>query len=198
MKNTGLGITVNSDSVDFDDISLESLGGHAIFGDIDENTIKDACTFIIKANQLFKDKDISLFINTQGGSAYDTFALVDLMQISKLPIRTIGLGSIMSAGVLIMCAGTKGRRVMTKNTTIMAHQFSGGSAGKFHELMQNYQADVYMKNQFITHFSNHTNMKKRQIEDILFGASDRYLTPTECKKFGLCDQIIDELPPFQS
>lgn len=182
--------------IDFNDISIESMGGHIIFGDVDEETMKDACAFVLKANQLFSDKELTLFINTLGGAAYDGFALIDLMNISRLDIKTVGMGCIMSMGVLLLAAGTKGKRILTKNTTVMAHQFSSGSSGKFHELMQSYKADVYLKFQIIQHFKQHTTMTEKQIEDILFGASDRYLTPTECKKFGICDRIVDELPEF--
>ena len=102
----------------------------------------------------------------------------------------------MSMGVLILAAGTKGKRIMTRNTTVMAHQFTGGNYAKFHELMENYKADVYMKNQFMQHFLRHTSMSEKQINDVLFGASDRYLSPTECKKFGIIDTVVDELPEF--
>lgn len=191
----GTGIVADI-ATDFNDISLESFGAHMLFGDVDEETMKNACTFLLKANQVFVNKEITLFVNTLGGSAYDGFALIDLMDISRLPIKTVGMGSIMSMGVLIFAAGAKGKRILTRNTTVMAHQFSGGAYGKFHELMQNYKADVYLRHQTLEHFKRHTTMSTKQIEDVLFGASDRYLTPAECKRYGICDQIVDELPEF--
>ena len=190
-----LSLSIDTSQKDFSDISLEYLGGHLLFGEIDSDTVSEASSFIIKANQLLDfNKDLTLFINSQGGNVYDGFALIDLMSISKMPIKTVGLGNIMSMAVLIFAAGTKGKRVLTKNTTIMAHQFSGGVDGKFHEIMASYKADQQLRAQFIHHFKNTTTMSEKQIVDILFGPSDRYLTPTECKKYGICDQIIDELP----
>ena len=182
--------------MDFNDISLESLGAHLIFGEVDENTMKDASTFLLKANQLFSNREITYFINTVGGSCYDGFALIDLMEVSKLPIKTVGLGNIISMGVLIFAAGTKGRRIMLKNSCVMAHQFTGGTYGKFHEIMADFKAELYLKHQFIEHFRRHTKMTEKQIEDVMFGASDCYLTPQECKKYGLTDHIVDELPEF--
>jgi len=181
---------------DFSDISIESLGAHLIFGDVDEHTMKDASEFILKANQLYRNKEISFFINTLGGNCYDGFALIDLMQISNLPIKTVGLGNIVSMGVLILTAGHKGRRIMTRNTQVMAHQFSSTTEGKFHEVMADHRAQLYLKRQFIEHFRRHSTMDEQQIEDVLFDATDRWLSPSECKKYGLIDHVVDELPEF--
>ena len=183
--------------IDFNDISIESLGAHLVFGDIDEESMKAASTFILKANQLFTpQRELTLFINTNGGYCADGFALIDLMSVSRLPIKTVGMGNVISMGVLIACSGTHGMRYMTRNTQVMAHQFSGGTHGKFHELMADFKADLYLKNLFLQHFLRHTKMEEKQIEDVLFGPSDRWLTPAECKKFGIVDHVVDELPEF--
>ncbi len=182
---------------DFNDISIESLGAHVLFGQVDENSMREATIFILKANQIFKpSREITIFLNTLGGNCYDGFAFIDVMEISRNPIKTVGLGNIVSMGVLILAAGNKGSRIMTRNTQVMAHQFSGGTTGKFHEIMADYKAELYLKQQFIEHFKRHTKMTEKQIGDILFGPSDRWLSPKECKKYGLVDQIVDELPQF--
>ena len=184
--------------VDFNDVSLESLGSHLFFGYVDETSIAEAVSFVLKANILFAEEKraITLFLNTPGGNCYDAFALIDLMDVSKLPVRTVGMGNIMSMGVLILCAGAKGKRIMTRNTQVMAHQFYGGAEGKFHELVSAYKAELYLEQQFLQHFLKHTKMTEKQVKDIMFGPSDRWLSPTECKKYGLVDQVIDELPEF--
>jgi len=182
---------------DFSDISLETLGSHMFFGVVDEDSVRDAITFILKANMLFKDeRDISLYLNTNGGSCYDGFALIDVMDVSRLPVRTVGMGNIMSMGVLLLCAGAKGKRIMTRNTQVMAHQFYGGAEGKFHELVSAYKAELYLEQQFIAHFQRHTSMTEKQIKDVMFGPSDRWLSPAECRKFGIVDHVIDQLPEF--
>jgi ATP-dependent Clp protease, protease subunit len=187
----------SSAAKDFNDVSIESLGAHVLFGDVDKDSMKAATTFLLKANQIFKpSQELTFFINTLGGDCYDGFAFIDVMEISRNPIKTVGLGNIVSMGVLILAAGNKGRRIMTKNTQVMAHQFSDNTSGKFHEIMAAFKADIYLKKQFIEHFKRHTTMKENQIEDILFGPTDRWLTPKECKKYGLVDHIVDELPDF--
>lgn len=186
---------IDNEKIDFNDISLESLGSHMFFGYVDEDSVKDAISFILKANIMFKDdRDVTLYLNTNGGNCYDGFALIDVMDVSRLPVRTVGMGNIMSMGVLLLCAGAKGKRIMTKNTQVMAHQFYGGIEGKFHELVSAYKAELYLEQQFIMHFSKHTDMTEKQIKDVMFGPSDRWLSPSECKRYGLVDHVIDELP----
>ena len=185
----------DGEEVDYADISLESLGAHAFFGEVTTESVKAASTFILKANILYpKADEFSIFLNTPGGGCYDAFGLIDLMQVSRVPIRTVALGSIMSMGVLLVSGGSRGRRVILRNTEVMAHQFSGGAEGKFHEVMASVKAHLMLKKQFYQHFREFSTMTDRQIEEIVFGPSDRWLTPAECKKYGLVDIIVDELP----
>lgn len=180
----------------FNDVSLESLGMHILSGEVNDEAIKEAITFVLKSNAI-NSKDINILVNSSGGSVYDGFALVDIMQMSKTPIATIGVGSIMSMGVLILSAGANGKRIITRNATVMVHQFSHSPSGKFHELEASQKSMVYMKEQFIEHFRRHSTMSDKQINDIMFGPTDRYLTPLECKRYGLVDDVIDQLPDFQ-
>ena len=179
--------------VDFNDISLESLGTHLMFGDVETSTIKDAIEFVLKANMLYDD-EITIVLNTVGGDTSEGFALIDVMEVSRLPIRVIGLGNIISMGMLIMCAGTQGKRIMLKNSCAMAHQFHTSMEGKFHELMSTQKSIEYLRTQMISHFKRNTKMSEKQISEVLFGPTDRYLTPAECKKFGIIDHVVDELP----
>lgn len=188
-------IDTDGSRIDIGSISIESLGSHLLFGEINEETIKSAIEFIIKCNKLYADeRDLSLFINSTGGNVSDGFALIDMMNISRLNVKTIGLGNIMSMGVLLLAAGTPGKRIITKNCQVMAHQFSSGVEGKFHEVLAAHKADLYLEQQFLTHFKNCTKMTEKQIKDILLGPSDRWLTPIECKKYGIVDHIVDQIP----
>jgi ATP-dependent protease ClpP protease subunit len=62
--------------------------------------------------------------------------------------------------------------------------------------MADFKSNLYLKQQFLTHFKRHSKMTDKQIEAVLFGSSDTWLSPTECKKFGLIDHVVDELPTF--
>jgi ATP-dependent protease ClpP protease subunit len=106
----------------------------------------------------------------------------------------------MSMGVLLLSGGAKGMRSLTKNAEVMAHQFAGYFAGKQHELIATQNAYKLLEAKFVQHFLRHSTMTERQIRDVLFAPSDRYLTPNECKKYGLVDRVVEyfdtpQVPP---
>lgn len=182
--------SLDDDSL-YDDSSLESLGCHMFFGDVDSETSYNACEFILKSNILQQTLDpITIFLNSVGGECSEGFAVIDLMNTSRIPVATVGIGNIMSMGVLLLSAGTPGHRTITKNTEVMAHQFAGYFEGKQHELIAVQHAYKLLEQKFIKHFLRHSNMSEKQIRDVLFAPSDRYLTPAECKKFGLVDRVV--------
>lgn len=175
----------------FDTISLEALYTHMLFGPIDTVSSYAACNFILKSNLLYPDNNLNLILNTTGGECGEGFAIIDMMMASRLPVHTVGVGSIMSMGVLLLSAGHKGHRKLTKNSEVMAHQFAASFYGKQHELVATSRALKLLETRFKRHFQKHTTMTDSQIKDILFSPSDRYLTPSECKKYGICDMVID-------
>lgn len=176
----------------YDMNSLESLGCHMFWSAVDEGTSHAACEFVIKSNLIQRNDDpITIIINSVGGECGEGFAVIDLMDTSRIPIATVGTGSIMSMGLLLVSAGTKGMRSMTKNTEVMAHQFSGHFNGKQHELIATQTAYGMLEAKFVRHFLKHSTMNEKQIRDVLFAPSDRYLTPQECKTYGLIDRVVE-------
>jgi 16S rRNA (guanine(527)-N(7))-methyltransferase RsmG len=103
----------------------------------------------------------------------------------------VGMGLIASMGLLIFTAGHKGTRTLCKGTEVMAHQFWVAMEGKQHELVAAHAAQVRLERQFIDHYLRHSKMSEKQIKDILFGPTDRYLTPAECVKYGLADLVTE-------
>jgi ATP-dependent Clp protease, protease subunit len=182
--------------IPYEMVSLASMGTHLLFGEIDEGASYRACEFIIKSNLMLEDATaLTLLINSPGGSVSDGFAIIDTMTTSRIKIQTVGVGMIASMGVLISSAGTKGLRVITKNTEVMAHQFSSMLLGKYHDLVASQKFHTRLQQQFINHFKKHSTMTDKQIKDILFSPSDRWLTAQECKKFGLCDIVTEYFSP---
>lgn len=182
--------------VPIDAVSLQSMGSHLLFGEINEITSYRTIEFLIKSNMIL-DRNIPLtfFINSPGGAVSDGFAIIDVMKTSRLKIQTVSTGMIASMGVLIAAAGTKGMRIITKNTEVMAHQFSGYAFGKRHELVAQNTMYERLEKQFFQFFKNNTKMSEKQIKDILFSPSDRWLTPKECVKYGIVDEISEYLVP---
>ena len=180
----------------YDAISLDSLGTHMFYGEVCEESVYAATNFIIKSNLLLTDlSHITMMVNTIGGSVHDGLGLIDMMNTSSIPIHTVGVGSVISMGVLLLSAGTKGHRYITENSVIMAHQFYGGFEGKFHELVAHHKSTEYLQDQFIRHYEIHTSMDRRKIKNMLFGKTDTYLTPQQCIEYGIADKIISHYPP---
>ena len=180
--------------IPLDSISLNTLGAHLLFGEVNTASVYQAVNFIIKSNFVFDhDTQLTMIVNSPGGSVSDGFALIDVMETSRLDITTVGIGQVASMGVLIVSAGTKGKRVITKNTEIMAHQFSTMVYGKYHELVASQKYHEQLEKMFIKHFMKHTTMTEKQVKDIMFSPTDRWLTPAEAKKYGICDEVREHM-----
>jgi ATP-dependent Clp protease protease subunit len=180
--------------IPLDGISLNTLGAHLLFGEINTPSVYQAVNFIIKSNFVFDhDTQLTMIVNSPGGSVSDGFALIDVMETSRLDITTVGIGQVASMGVLIVSAGTKGKRIITKNTEIMAHQFSTMVYGKYHELVASQKYHEQLEKMFIKHFMKHTTMTEKQVKDIMFSPTDRWLTPAEAKKYGICDEVREHM-----
>ena len=182
----------DDDDLGIDEVSLHSMGAYMFFDEVDTDSAKGLCEFIIKANYIFpKDQSLTILVNSPGGQCYDGFSIIDLMETSRLKIQTVGIGMIASMATLITSAGTKGMRVMTKNAFIMTHQFSTYFEGKYHEILATRAHDDELHARFIQHFLRHTKMTQKQVQDIFLGPSDKWLTAKDALKYGLCDRIQD-------
>jgi ATP-dependent Clp protease protease subunit len=180
-----------NDSV-MDGVALEELGVHLIYSDIDEESAADVCEFIIKANFAFPAKMVlTLMINSNGGTIYDGWGIVDLIECSRLQVQTVGIGGIFSMAAVIFTAGTPGRRIMTKNSYLMTHQFSDELASKYNDFVAHRPHQDELHNRFVKHFVDRTKMSEQDVRDILLGPTDKYLSARECLDYGICDVIKD-------
>jgi ATP-dependent Clp protease, protease subunit len=162
-----------------------------LYGDIDSESVKRIIQWITYENtSIVSDKTLTLYINSPGGDLYEAFALIDIMKASKYNIRTIGIGQIMSAGFLIFCSGTKGHRLIGKNTGIMCHQLSVELEGKHHDLKATMKENDYCNQRMIDILNNSSNLDERTIKSKLLHSTDVYLRSEELLNFGLADQIL--------
>ena len=128
---------------------------------------------------------------SEGGSVEDAFALIDVMKSSAIPIKTVGLGCIASSGLMIFLAGTKGRRYLTPNTSIMSHQYSHFSDGKHHELFAITKEFSLIQKRMLMHYRESTGLDEATIMTKLLPASDMYLSADEALELHICDAISD-------
>jgi len=167
------------------------MDGIVVFmGDVTVESMSPLIDWILAENFAEKrKKELTLGICSRGGDLNACFALVDVMKGSKIPIKTVGLGMIASCGLLMFITGTKGRRVLTPNTSILSHQYSWGSIGKEHELFARVKELELTTERMINHYKKCTGLKESDIRKWLLPAHDVWLGAKEAKKLGLCDKV---------
>ena len=132
---------------------------------------------------------ITLVINSPGGSVHSAFHLIDAMMMSEIPVNTMGHGLVASCGVLTIMAGKK--RMVTHNTSVMSHQYSWGSQGKEHELQAKFKEFDMAGERMVSHYKKFTKKSERYIRKNLLHATDEWLTPDECLKHNIVDEVIN-------
>jgi ATP-dependent Clp protease protease subunit len=156
------------------------------------NTLRAPIEWILEANFAEEKPELlNLIICSPGGDMHAAFALIDTIRGSAIPVRTIGLGLIASAGLLIFLAGKKGYRILTPNTSILSHQYSWGSFGKEHELMAQVKEYDLTTHRMISHYKKCTGLKEETIRKFLLPPQDIWLSPEEAMELGICDVVKD-------
>ena len=135
---------------------------------------------------------ITMYVSTYGGSADEMFAIFDIMNHCKKSchIETIGIGKVMSAGTLILAAGTKGKRKISKNCRVMLHQVSAGAFGPLFNMTTEIDAIQKLQDQYIAAMASCTNLSKRKLKSLLNERVNVYLTAQEAVEYGIADIII--------
>lgn len=163
---------------------------YLLMEDISLATSKTVVEWIFEAN--FADERpelLNLIICSPGGDLNAAFAVIDTMRGSAIPVRTIGLGQIASAGLMIFIAGEKGQRILTPNTSILSHQYTWGAFGKEHELFATVKEFDLTTKKMISHYKKCTGLTEAKIREILLPPQDIWLSPLEAKKIGICDEV---------
>jgi ATP-dependent Clp protease protease subunit len=143
--------------------------------------------FVVKKRK----KELLLMICSEGGDMSTAFALIDVMRSSLIPVKTVGLGQIGSAGLLIFLAGTRGRRFLTPNTSILSHQFSWGSDGKVHELFATMKEFELTQKRMVEHYKLCTGLDESEIRTALLPPHDVWLSAQEALALNICDAISE-------
>jgi ATP-dependent Clp protease protease subunit len=134
------------------------------------------------------ERDISLYINSPGGSVYDGMAIYDTIQFIPNDVGTIALGMAASMGQMLLCAGTKGKRYALPHARIMMHQASGGIGGTAADIAIQAEQMIYTKRLMHELISLHTGQSLEQIEKD--SDRDRWFTAEQAKEYGFIDHVI--------
>ncbi len=179
-----------SASSDSNGKGLKDYGVIAINGEIDQGTASSVCNEIIEMNLGGASDQIQLIINSPGGSLYAGFAIIDMMEWSRLPVYTTGVGLVASMALMILMAGERGRRVITPRTSILSHRFSAFSIGNHSELIAQRKEQDYMHRRILEHYRTYSSLKSdAELESRLLRDVDTWLTPDEAVEYGLVDVV---------
>lgn len=157
--------------------------------------VTDETANLVVAQLLFlesenPDKDISLYINSPGGSVTAGMSIFDTMNFIKPDVATLCLGQAASMGAFLLSAGTKGKRFALPNSRVMIHQplISGGLGGQASDIEIHARELLKLKQQLNEHLAKHTGQKLEQIEKDT--DRDNFMSAEEAKEYGLIDEVL--------
>ena len=157
--------------------------------------INDDVANIIIAQILFLDsedskKDISMYVNSPGGSVSSTLAIIDTMNHVKAPVSTVCVGMAASGGAWVLSSGERGKRFALPNADIMIHQPLGGTEGQASDIAITAEHILKTKKNLIKIMAKNTGQSEARIEKDL--DRDFYMSADEAKKYGLIDKVISK------
>jgi ATP-dependent Clp protease, protease subunit len=172
---------------------LQDAGLYVFMDEVTTASVKPVIEWLLLENLLArpKKKELLLMICSDGGDLAAAFALVDVMRASKIPVKTVGLGSVASSALVVFLTGTPGRRILTPNTSILSHQYSWGTEGKHHELFSVTKEFNLMQQRMLAHYVATTGLSEDDVKAKLLPASDVYLGADEALSLGICDRVED-------
>tara|TARA_Y100001973_G_C5204876_1_gene340700 strand:+ start:2109 stop:2825 length:717 start_codon:yes stop_codon:yes gene_type:complete len=186
------------------DEEMESMRAMGLYGDINEEKAQEVINALMMLWDSSKSRDpegkeiqrpFDFYISTNGGSADDMFAIYDLMTVIKnsgVDIGTVGLGKVMSAGVLLLAAGTKGKRRVARNCRIMIHSVIGGQHGPLHNLENEMDEIRQISEMYMRALVEETDLTTRRIKQLLDRKVNVYLSAEEAIEYGIADEIYGE------
>ena len=172
-----------------DDMLLENRIVFLI-GEISYQRAAEVIMKMLYLDNLKRNSEISLYINSPGGSVDDTMAIYDTMRFVGSPVATYCIGRAQSGAALILAAGTKGSRHALPHAKVMLHQPWGGVSGQAADIK--IQAEEILKAKVMINeiFAKHTG---QSVEKIAAETErDRYMTAEEAKQYGLIDEVLHE------
>lgn len=175
------------------DIYSRLLKDRIIFlgSQVDEATANTVVAQLLFLQSEDAKKDIYLYINSPGGSVYDAMAIYDTMQYVSNDIQTVGIGIQASAAAFLLSSGTKGKRMLLPNSTVMIHQPSSGTRGKVTDQEIDLRESLRIKKLLEGIMAKNTGQKVERIHEDM--ERDRWMTADEAKKYGIVDQVIADI-----
>jgi ATP-dependent Clp protease, protease subunit len=135
------------------------------------------------------DKDVSLYINSPGGSVYAGLAIYDTMQFIKPQVQTICVGIAMSMGALLLCGGAEGKRMSLPNSKILIHQVSAGFQGQATDIEIHAKEIIDVRRRLDEIIAKHTGQDFEKVTKDT--ERDYFMTAEEAKEYNIVDRVIE-------
>ena len=175
----------------------------SLYGEIDEDQCSEISFSLLALSEMGPlyqetEKDeprgepIKLLISTPGGSASDMLSVYDAIRMVKplCDVETVGLGKVMSAGVLLLAAGSKGHRKIGENCRVMIHGVAAGAGGHVSTLENELEEIKYTQEQYIKLLARETDMTVSYIKKLINRKINVYLTAAEAVELGIADEVV--------
>lgn len=172
-----------------DDLLLENRIVFMI-GEISYRMATEVIMKLLYLDNLKRGVEISLYINSPGGSVDDTMAIYDTMRFINSPVATYCIGRAQSGGAVILASGTKGRRHALPHAKIMLHQPWGGVTGQAEDIRIQAEEILKAKKTINDVLSKHTGLTAEKLAEET--ERDKYMTAQEAKEWGLIDDVLAE------
>ncbi len=161
-----------------------------LIGEISYARAAEVIMKMLYLDNLKRDSEISLYVNSPGGSVDDTMAIYDTIRFVGSPVATYCIGRAQSGGAVVLAAGTKGRRFALPHAKVMLHQPWGGVSGQAADIKIQAEEILKAKTMLNEILAKHTG---QPIEKIAAETErDRYMTADEAMKYGLIDEVLHE------
>jgi len=156
---------------------------------VDQTSANMICAQLLLLEAEDRERDISLYINSPGGSVTDGLAIYDTMQYVRCDVSTICLGLAASMGQFLLCAGAPGKRYALPHSRILMHQPSGQMQGQAADIAIQAEQIIYLKQMMAERIALHTGQTIERIE--ADSDRDRWFTAQEALDYGFIDRVID-------
>lgn len=188
--------TVIEKSVDGErafDIYSRLLNERIIFlgEEVNEHTANSVVAQLLHLAYVDPGADISLYINSPGGSVYDGMAIYDTMNFIKPDVATYGIGLQASMGAFLLSSGTKGKRFCLPHAKVMIHQPSSGTRGKVTDMEIDLKETLEVKEMLAKIMAKNTGQKLSKVKADM--ERDYWMSPQEAVRYGLVDKVLSKL-----
>lgn len=175
------------------DIYSRLLNERIIFlgEDVNEHTANSVVAQLLHLAYVDPQADISLYINSPGGSVYDGMAIYDTMNFIKPDVATYGIGLQASMGAFLLGSGAKGKRFCLPHAKVMIHQPSSGTHGKVTDMEIDMKETLEVKEMLAKIMAKNTGQKLAKVKSDM--ERDYWMTPDEAVKYGLIDKVLTKL-----